>query len=814
MIRSIPPPPFGPPVMTPSIFPLPLQWCVAAIILCACITDASGAEQAVPGAKFLRTHCVECHQGTEAAGGFDLTTLMAGEGTTDAAAERRWVRIIDRVRDGEMPPKDVARSPAEDITAFVRSASNWLSDRQQAQFAESGRVRGRRLTKREVERSLQALLGIDIPLADQLPDEAMSTAYSTIASGQAMSHFQLERHLAVVDVALEEAYRRAFSEPDEYDRTFDVAQIARQNPKARNREPEIYDDAAVIWSSGLIFYGRLPTTTAPESGWYRFTVKASSLKPPESGGVWCTVRSGPCVSSAPLLAWVASFEATAEPRTWTFEAWLPRGHMLEIRPGDTMLKKARFNGGQVGAGEGQPQDVPGVAFHEITMQRFHRGLDNHGVRKLLFGDRTVSRRSRRDVRLESASPKEDARRLLATFARRAFRRPVSNAELAPYIALANDALDAGEGLSTALRIGYRAILCSPRFLYFTESPGMLDDHALATRLSYFLTGGPPDAALNALAEAGRLHDPAVLRHEAERLLSDAGGRRFIEDFAAEWLDLDQIDFTEPDGKLFPQFDSIVQHSMLNETQAYLETMLRDNISVTALMDSDFTFLNSRLARFYDIDGVTGDELRPVALEPRHRRGGVLTQGAVMKVTANGSNTSPVIRGVWVSERLLGEHVPPPPDNVPAIEPDIRGAKTIRELLAKHRSQAECASCHVKIDPPGFALENFDPAGQWRERYVQLDDGRRKSGAEVDASYVLPDGREFRDVAEFQRLMIADPRKLARNVAEHLLVYGTGAPIAFADREAVDAIVDQAAGDGYGFRSLLLAVVGSPVFQSK
>ena len=174
--------------------------------------------------------------------------------------------------------------------------------------------------------------------------------------------------------------------------------------------------------------------------------------------------------------------------------------------------------------------------------------------------------------------------------------------------------------------------------------------------------------------------------------------------------------------------------MLDETHTYLETMLRDNLSVTQLIDSDFTFLNSRLARFYDIDGVTGDELRRVALQPEHHRGGVLTQGAILKVTANGSNTSPVVRGVWVSERLLGEPIPPPPDNVPAIEPDIRGAKTIREMLAKHRSQDSCASCHVKIDPPGFALENYDPAGRWRDRYVQLIGGRREQGAAVDASY--------------------------------------------------------------------------------
>jgi len=207
-------------------------------------------------------------------------------------------------------------------------------------------------------------------------------------------------------------------------------------------------------------------------------------------------------------------------------------------------------------------------------------------------------------------------------------------------------------------------------------------------------------------------------------------------------------------------------------------------------------------------------LQRVALEPQHRRGGLLTQGAVLKVTANGSNTSPVVRGVWVSERLLGEPIPPPPGNVPAIEPDIRGAKTIREMLAKHRSEDSCAVCHVKIDPPGFALENYDPAGRWRDKYVQLIAGRREQGATIDASYSLPDGREFRDIHEFRSLIAAQPRKLARNVAEKLLVFGTGANISFADRQAIDQIVDRAAQDNYGFRSIVHAVTTSPTFLSK
>ena len=299
-----------------------------------------------------------------------------------------------------------------------------------------------------------------------------------------------------------------------------------------------------------------------------------------------------------------------------------------------------------------------------------------------------------------------------------------------------------------------------------------------------------------------------------RLLADDGARRFVSDFAAEWLDLDQIDFTQPDSKLYPEFDTIVEQSMVRETESFLETMLRENLSVRHLIKSDFTYLNSRLARFYEIDGVKGTALRKVSLSPESHRGGLVTQGAILKVTANGTNTSPVIRGAWVAERLLGVEVPPPPDNVPAIEPDIRGATTIREQLEKHRSQAECARCHVKIDPPGYALENFDPAGQWRERYLQVVDSKRTRGARIDASFALADGREFDDVESFKALIAGEPRKLATGVVEKLIIYGTGAPIEFVDRQAVEAIVDRAAADDYGLRSLVKGVVTSPVFLSK
>jgi len=329
-----------------------------------------------------------------------------------------------------------------------------------------------------------------------------------------------------------------------------------------------------------------------------------------------------------------------------------------------------------------------------------------------------------------------------------------------------------------------------------------------------LTGSMPDEELVRLAAADALGDPAVIRQQVDRLLADGGARRFVQDFAGEWLDLNSIDATQPDRKLVPDFDAIVERSMLEETWTYLETMLRKDVGVRELVDSNYTFLNSHLARYYGIPGVHGGEMQRVRLEPEHHRGGLLGHGAVLKVTANGSQTSPVVRGAWVAKRIIGEHIPPPPPNISAVEPDIRGATTIRELLEKHRADSACAGCHAKMDPPGFALETFDPGGKWRDRYYQVVDGQRVAGLPIDPSAVLADGRSFRNLQDLQALLGSRPKDLARNLVKKLLAYGTGAPVSFADGVEVERIVARAARTDYGFRSLLDAVTTSPLFLTK
>ncbi|MFM8434234.1 MAG: DUF1592 domain-containing protein, partial [Planctomycetia bacterium] len=386
----------------------------------------------------------------------------------------------------------------------------------------------------------------------------------------------------------------------------------------------------------------------------------------------------------------------------------------------------------------------------------------------------------------------------------------------------------GRRFDEALRAAYTRALCSPSFLFRSERPGPLDDVALASRLSYGLWATAPDDELTALAAAGTLRDPAVLVAQARRMLADPRGRRFTVNLLDNWLKLRDIDFTQPDTKLYPEFEEYLKKSMVEESHAFFTELLAGDLPARTVIASDFAMLNERLAEHYGVPGVIGAEIRRVSLPPGTHRGGFLTQGAVLKVSANGTVTSPVVRGAFVLDRLLGMPPDPPPKDVPAVEPDIRGSTTIREQLSRHRDQAACAGCHAKLDPPGFALESFDATGRWRTHYRALPpDAADKvvglpgtdvryyvQGPTVDPSYTLADGRPFADVEGFQRLMLEDERQIARNLVAMFAAQLTGAEIEFADRGTVEEILDRTAAGGYGVKSLLEAVVQSRLFTHK
>ena len=430
--------------------------------------------------------------------------------------------------------------------------------------------------------------------------------------------------------------------------------------------------------------------------------------------------------------------------------------------------------------------------------------------------------------VRSEQPLVDADKLLASFLPKAFRRPVEAGVRKDYVAKVEERLKAGDCFETAMRWAYRAALCSPDFLYQVEPVVKLDDFALAGRLSYFLWNSTPDARLTELAAAGKLRDVKTLRAEIERLLKDKKSDRFVEDFLGQWLKLRAIAANDPDKKLYPEFSPYLQDAMVAETRAYFRELLEKNLDARHLVKSDFVMVNEKLAKHYGIAGVTGAQIRRVPLPADCPRGGFLTQGAILKITANGTTTSPVPRGAFVMDRLFGQPPDPPPPNTAAVEPDVRGATTIRELLDKHRDNASCAACHAKMDPPGFALESFDVIGGYRTRYRSMGEGEPAPrggidpfigikftlGPNVDASGVLPDERKFADIREFQTLAAANSELLLKNLAQQFAIYATGRDLAFSDRDPIAALIASTQKQGGGVRTLIHELTQSQLFQTR
>jgi hypothetical protein len=430
------------------------------------------------------------------------------------------------------------------------------------------------------------------------------------------------------------------------------------------------------------------------------------------------------------------------------------------------------------------------------------------------------------VDVKSAKPAEDAKRLLRRFIALAAREPVPEEAIPPFDKLVLDALQNGAPIAEALLAGYQAFLCSNLFLYLRE-PIAADDHfAIANRLSHFLTDSRPDAELSALAEQEKLRDPATLRAQTDRLITSEGFERFVNHFTDCWLNLRELRRDDPDIRLYPEYrlDDYLVESMGQETRAFFAAMLRENLPASSIIKSDFALVNDRLARHYGLPEVSGSALRRVDLSNDSPYGGLITQGSILKVSANGTSTSPVLRGVWIMDRLIGNPPPPPPPGVPAVEPDIRGATTIRELIAQHTKSKTCSTCHAKFDPVGLALENFDIHGAWRTRYRGTSDGERITGIDraghdfaftlagkVDASGQLADGRKFANIHDMKAILSANSRQLARNLLHQFTLYATGTPVQFADRREIEAMLDACENDGYRVRDLVHALVQSPIF---
>ncbi len=411
------------------------------------------------------------------------------------------------------------------------------------------------------------------------------------------------------------------------------------------------------------------------------------------------------------------------------------------------------------------------------------------------------------------SPEEAARRCIATFARRAFRRPVVAAEVDRLMGLFRRAAARGDGFEAAVRLALRAVLVSPGFLYLLErdrtdvqGPARVSDHELACRLSYFLWSSMPDQELADLADSDRLHEPEELEWQVRRMLADPRSRAMAEDFAGQWLRVGSLaELAEPDPRLFPEYTPELRAAMVEEVVAFFHAILREDRPVLELLDTQYTYLNERLAKHYGIEGVSGPEFRRVELKDR-RRGGVLGMAGVLTLTSYPRRTSPVLRGKWVLEELLGTPPPPPPPMIKALPTDdrIRNGLTFRQRLETHRKRADCAACHARLDPLGFGLENFDVLGRWRDQVQQKP---------VDASGKLTSGEEFVGPVALKTILVETKRELfVRNLVERMLAYALRRGVEYYDTPAVKQVLAELEAKDYRGAALVTAVVESFPFQ--
>jgi hypothetical protein len=796
--------------------------------------------------EFAGRHCIGCHGPDVQKRKLRLDTLPVAFDDRDASAT--WMRVLDRLTRGDMPPKSESRPPEKDARAVMAGLHRQLHQASLAKQQREGRVIIRRLNRTEYENTLRDLLGPQVAVKDLLPDDNIAAGFDNVSAVLDVS----PAHLLRYQDAAEKAIRSVI--PNRPKAEFKERRTGRQITEKMTTFRELLDKQVRLDGDTLIMYvrpwGHVPCASAPVpvSGRYRVRASIQAVGTDKPLPVLCTcrdqygredndvrdVRDAP--PDKPLVI-EGEYELKAR-EVIVYSGWSLPGmrEFMSMKIGP--LKDYKGPGLAV-----QWVEVEGPldAWPPVGYQRLFGGVPlkpSSVVRAEAAGQRVVEPVKRPDnwwiydpLVIASAKPREDAERLMHSFLPKAFRRPVPLELERYYVKLVHAALDRKVSFPEAMIVGYKAALCSPHFLFLVEpsepKKTALDDHAIASRLSYFLWSSLPDDELLQKAAKGELRKPEVLRAQVERLLNDWKARRFTDNFAGQWLDLRNINATSPDPQIYGEFDDYLFWSMPRETERFFEEVLHADHSLIDFVHSDWTYLNQRLAQHYGIRDVFGGELRKVKLPENSHRGGVLTHASILKVTADGTRTSPVLRGKWVLDRILGQPPSPPPPDIPTIEPDIRGATTIRQQLDKHRNTPACASCHRHIDPPGFALENFDAIGGWRDYYratrnnrggmVDLANYPGKKifrGPDVEKGGETPDGKVFNNIDEYKKLLLADKDQLARNLVQKLVVYGTGADIQFADREVVEQLVAQSREKKYGFRSLIHDVVQSRVFLTK
>ncbi|MFT7640716.1 MAG: hypothetical protein ACI9G1_002460 [Pirellulaceae bacterium] len=803
-------------------FSIPLVSMIAVLLLAPGWT-AHAADLIQPLKPFLTQFCADCHSGDKAEGGLTLGKL--GTDLNDAATFAVWERLYDRVQSQEMPPKDADQPSQPQRERFVTMLEKPLLA---AHRANKGTVL-RRLNRREYQNTLNDLFGTQLDLEGMLPEDGRSHEFDNVGAALGISVAHLQQYLEAARLVYDTSVAKTILAPKPRltPANFRESEIASSIGKTWKR---LEDGAIVRFEGGGYPSGLLRNSGAPVSGRYRVTITGYAYQSDQP--IVCSVggESYTPGSDKPVYNFI-SFPPV-KPTTIEFETWIEKHDMLVLEPRGIALPQKRPE--QIEDYEG-----PGFAFVSGSIEGpLFDEFPSRGHQLIFEGidRREIEPRNPQDKKRDSYKPKfeiastnesADAQQSIQRLATRAWRRPVRSEEIGRYVQLFENERAQDSTFEEALGTAITALFVSPNFLYLQEEPGRLDDFAVANRLSLFLTRSVPDQSLRILAVNKQLtQNPKIVRQQTERLLTVPHFDRFLTDFTETWLNLREMDFTAPDRTLFPEFDPYLRFSMPRETKLFLRELIEANLPVKNIVKSDFAMLNGRLAEHYGLPSVSGPKIRKVQLPPDSLRGGFLSQASVLKVTANGTNTSPVVRGVWVMDRILNQPPKPPPPGIAGVEPDIRGAATLRQLLDKHRDSQSCNVCHRTIDPPGFALECFNPIGGYRQHFRSLGSGERvettvkgrgvnyRRGQQVDGSGETADGLAFSNFQQFRDHLAENDAALAKALLTKLLTFATGREMGFSDRIEIADIVQQSAADEYRIRDLILRATSSDIFLSK
>lgn len=738
-------------------------------------TDPPAADSAEGVRALFKTYCLECHAGEKPEGRVNLSKLL-DQGTTPGN-RKRWVRVMDNVEGGTMPPDDYPQPADDEVEALRAWVEAALEKVDCGQVVDPGRVTIRRLNRTEYNNTIRDLVGIDFHPADDFPSDDVGYGFDNIGDVLTLPPILMEKYLAAAETIAKRAIVVEGAGAGEPAKEYEGRPLASTGEAAA--EHDFPRDATYILR--VRAYGQ---QAGPDPA--RMTVKLDG-KPLQTFDV-AAVEAEPGVYEVRAKAKAGVHRIAA---AFINDYYAPDNPDPKLRGDRNLFVESLAVDGPIHeAGDPLPESHAGIIF------RSPQNPDEYH---------------------------DCASAVIERFMRRAYRRPVTGGEVARLVRLAELARENGDGFERGIQLAVQAVLASPQFLFRVElhrpqrdkdgkpidaaGGAPLNAFEVAARLSYFLWSSMPDDELSSLAEKGDLLQPEVLEQQVRRMIQDPKAEAFVDNFAGQWLQLRRLKDANPDRKQFTTFDEPLRDAMRQESELFFAAIMREDRSVLDFIDADYTFLNQRLAEHYGVPGVEGPEFRRVKLDT-DRRGGLITQASILTVTSNPSRTSPVNRGKWILEQILGDPPPPAPPEVPLLADDDDKAilsGTLRQRMEEHRANPTCAACHSRLDPPGFGLENYNAVGAWRDK---------EGDNPIDASAELPTGESFNGPGELKALLKSRKGAFVHTLSEKMLTYALGRGLEESDACVVEAVSKAVAADEYKFSRMVLEIVKSDPFLKR